>query len=326
MAVYTHLTDDQLSAIVTHDYGIGTLVSAAGITQGVENSNYHLTVRDAGQRNISYILTLYEKRMNIHDLPFFLQLMEHVAARGIACPRPVPRADGAFYGTVAGKHAAIVSFLEGESRTEYEVLHLQSVGEALAALHRATADFTHTRANALSLSGWQSMYAVLASGLDEITPGLSALVRAELDSLAQQWPSDLPRGTIHADLFPDNVFFIGDRVSGLIDFYFACTDMLAYDVAIVMNAWCFDAAHRFDVQKAAALLEGYQTHRMLTEVERAAFQVLLRGAAMRFLLTRAHDTLHRTAGAQVVVKDPMEYVAKLRFHQQMRALDEIGIA
>ncbi len=326
MAVYTQLTNEQIAEHLEQSYDLGALAFAVGIAQGVENTNYLLALRDDAGGEEKYILTLYEKRVNPADLPFFLELLQHAAKNGIACPKPIPRRDGKLFGECVGKQAVLVSFLHGKSRSIVRNPHAASVGEALGKLHRATADFVGKRANALSLAGWQELYGKIAGRLDEIQPGLEKLVQQELENAAQHFPqqNDLPRGIIHADLFPDNVFFEGDAVSGLIDFYFACNDMLAYDVAITLNAWCFEPRGEFNPTKAKLLLDAYQQQRAFAAAEIAAFQHLLRGAALRFLLTRAHDWLHRDPNALVRPHDPLEYAGKLRFHAAVKDVGEYG--
>lgn len=327
MAVYTPLTNEAIAEHLTQHYAVGALDFAVGIAQGVENTNYLVVVKTAAGHEEKFILTLYEKRVNPDDLPFFLGLLEHVAARGVACPRPIARRDGALFGTLAGKQAALVSFLHGKSRTVIRNPHVASVGLALGQLHRASEGFAGTRRNALSLSGWQAIHEKIKGRFDEIQPGLEALVHAEMAYAAQHFlqHDTLPQGIIHADLFPDNVFFEEDDVSGIIDFYFACTDALAYDVAITLNAWCFERGGEFNPTKSKLLLGGYLRQRPLTVGEIAAFPALLRGASLRFLLTRAHDWLNRDPHALVRPHDPLEYAAKLRFHQQVRDVSEYGM-
>lgn len=326
MAVYTQLTNEQIAEHLEEFYSVGTLDFAVGIAQGVENTNYLVATKNANGGEEKYILTLYEKRVNAADLPFFLDLLEHVAERGVACPKPIARRDGKLFGACAGKQASLVSFLNGKSRTIIRNPHAASVGNVLGELHHAAADFSGTRANALSLDGWQKLYAKIAGRLDEIQPGLETLVKDELAFVTKHFDvSALPRGVIHADLFPDNVFFEGDTVSGIIDFYFACSDALAYDVAITLNAWCFEQRGEFSPTKSKLLLDAYQKQRAFTAAEVAAFPLLLRGAALRFLLTRAHDWLHRDPSALVRPHDPLEYAAKLRFHQGVKVVSEYGI-
>ena len=326
MAVYTQLTNEQIAELLSGAYDVGTLDFAVGIAQGVENTNYLVVVHDADGAEQKYILTLYEKRVNPADLPFFLDLLQHVAAQKVACPRPILRRDGKLFGEFQGKQASLVSFLHGRSRTIIKNPHAASVGDALGKLHRAAEDFTGSRENALSLGGWQKLYAKIEGKLDTIQPGLEALVKDELAWLTSVWQAleTLPRGVIHADLFPDNVFFEGDDVSGVIDFYFACTDALAYDVAITLNAWCFEG-REFSPTRSQLLLSQYQKQRKFAAAEIAAFPVLVRGAALRFLLTRAHDWIHRDPSALVRPHDPLEYAAKLRFHQRVKGSGEYGL-
>lgn len=327
MAVYTQLTNEAIGEHLAEHYAVGTLEFAVGIAQGVENTNYLLAVKTPSGHEEKFILTLYEKRVNPRDLPFFLDLLQYVAKRGVACPKPVPRNDGTLFGELAGKQASLVSFLHGKSRSIIRNPHAASVGQALGQLHRAADGFSGTRANALTLSGWQQLHANIAGRFDEIQPGLEAMVAAEIAYAAQHFPRNeaLPQGIIHADLFPDNVFFEEDDVSGIIDFYFACNDALAYDVAITLNAWCFERGGEFSPTKSKLLLAGYQKQRAFTAAEIDAFPALLRGAALRFLLTRAHDWLNRDPSALVRPHDPLEYAAKLRFHQQVKDVGEYGI-
>jgi homoserine kinase type II len=318
MAVYTDVTGDDLAAFLS-GYDIGELLSYKGIAEGVENSNFLVhTTRDY------FILTLYEKRVAEGDLPFFIALMEHLAARGLNCPQPVKNRTGGMLGRIAGRPAAIVTFLDGMWIRRPGAGHCAALGEALARLHLAGGDFPMRRMNALSIDAWRPLYEQARPRGDSVKPGLCDEIARELDALDRLWPHGLPEGVIHADLFPDNVFFLGDRLSGLIDFYFACTDMLAYDVAICLNAWCFEADHSYNVTKGRALLNGYAKVRGLSASERDAFPVLARGAAMRFLLTRLVDWLAVPNGALVKPKDPLEYHRKLRFHQSVTSPRDYG--
>ena len=318
MAVYTSLTPEEIAAWLAQHYALGRLVAAAGIAAGVENTNYRLVTQGENGAETRTILTIYEKRMNPAELPFFLALMQHLARQGIACPQPIARKDGGLLGMLAGKPAALVSFLEGASRDRWTAAHVEQVGAALGALHRASEDFTGTRPNALSFEGWSTLSTALRGKLDTIAPGLERLVDEELAHWAAHGPmlAALPRGVIHADLFPDNVFFDGDRLSGVIDFYFACTDALAYDVAVTLNAWCFAPDGTLDTAKVEALLAGYQRVRPLSAAELTALPILLRGAALRFLLTRSYDWLHHPPDALVTPHDPLDYAVKLRVHRQ----------
>ncbi|MGE3066159.1 MAG: homoserine kinase [Hyphomicrobiaceae bacterium] len=319
MAVYTEVSDDDLAEFVD-SYGLGQLLSYKGIAEGVENTNYLLHTESG-----PYFLTLYEKRVASADLPFFLGLMEHLAKNGITCPTPVRDRAGRALRELAGRPAALVTFLEGLWIRRPQPLHCAAVGEALARMHLAGNGFALKRANALDRSGWRTLYDRLAARADDISPGLAEIIARELDELNARWPSDLPSGVIHADLFPDNVFFLGNELSGLIDFYFACNDALAYDVAICLNAWCFEADYSFNMTKGRALLRGYQSVRPLTAGERDALIVLSRGAALRFLLTRAYDWLHTPKVALVNPKDPLEYLRRLRFHQGLESPTLYGL-
>jgi homoserine kinase type II len=319
MAVYTDVAAEEVAAFLSA-YDLGDLLAYKGIAEGVENSNFLLHTSRG-----YFILTLYEKRVAANDLPFFLGLMEHLAARGLTCPQPVKNRKGETLGRLAGRPAAIVTFLDGMWIRRPTATHCAGLGHALAELHLAGADFGMRRANALSVEGWRALYETAKTRADGVRAGRHAAIAAELDVLEKSWPRDLPQGVIHADLFPDNVFFLGDQLSGLIDFYFACTDTLAYDVAICLNAWCFELDHSYNVTKGRALLQAYATKRKLSAAERAALPLLARGAATRFLLTRLVDWLEVPAGALVRPKDPLEYHRKLRFHQAVTSVRDYGI-
>ena len=320
MAVYTDVAADELAEFLCQ-YDIGELLSYKGIAEGVENSNFLVhTVKGA------YILTLYEKRVAVDDLPYFLSLMVHLAGRGVSCPQPAKNRKGEVYATLAGRPAAIINFLEGMWPRRPNATHCAGVGQALAKMHVAGADFPLFRKNPLSVSGWRPLFGLASARADSVQAGLSDLIAHELDHLEASWPTDLPVGVIHADLFPDNVFFLGDKVSGLIDFPFSCNDILAYDVAICLNAWCFEPDHSFNVTKARALLSAYGRGRKLCAAEERALPLLARGAALRFLLTRLVDSLDVRAGALVKPKDPLEYVRKLRFHQSVAGVRDYGLA
>jgi homoserine kinase type II len=318
MAVYTDVSADDLNEFLS-GYQIGELRSYKGIAEGVENSNF-LVHTNAG----NFILTLYEKRVAEKDLPFFLALMEHLASSGITCPQPVKNEQGGMLGKLAGRPAAIVTFLDGLWIRRPNTGHCAAVGAALAGLHLAGANFKMKRPNALGIESWRPLYEHAGVRGDSIMPGLCNEIVKELDVLEKTWPRELPQGVIHADLFPDNVFFLGDKLSGLIDFYFACTDTLAFDVAVCLNAWCFEPDHSYNVTKGRALLKSYGKVRALQAAERAALPVLARGAAMRFLLTRLVDWLAVPDGALVKPKDPLEYFRKLRFHQSVKSAADYG--
>lgn len=319
MAVYTEVSDEELEAFVA-EYDIGEVVSCKGIAEGVENSNYLLQT-DRG----SFILTLYERRVNPADLPFFIALMEHLARGGLPCPTPLHGRDGASLRHLCGRPAAIISFLQGLWPRHVTAKHCAALGRALAEMHLVGLSFPQRRTNGLGLAAWRPLFEQEAARADEVKAGLADYLRRQLDSLEGGWPADLPAGIIHADLFPDNVFFRGEAVSGLIDFYFACTDFLAYDVAVCLNAWCFEPDGSFNVTKARLMLTNYQQVRPLTAAEFDALPMLARGAAMRFLLTRLYDWLNTPAGALVKRKDPLEYEKKLRFHASVGAPTAYGL-
>lgn len=329
MAVYTRLTFEEIATFL-EGYDAGKLISFKGIAEGVENTNYQLETELRGAA-FRYILTLFEQRVNSADLPFFLGLTEWLADRGIHCPRPIRNTVGEAIAPLKGKSAALIQFLEGRGNPHITPRHLELVGDLMARMHLAAQGFPLARANALSIPGWQSLFARFGSQADRIHPGLEETMASELVFLVRHWPKELPSGIIHADVFPDNVFFIDGHtdqpeVCGIIDFYFACKDFWMYDLVICMNAWCFDNSHRFVQERARALLAAYQRVRPFTAEEKAMMPVLARGAAMRFLSTRAHDWLIRVEGALVNPKDPMEYVKKLLFHQQVEDSRAYGLA
>ncbi|MEX0299292.1 MAG: homoserine kinase [Kordiimonas sp.] len=309
MAVYTQVDDVTLSNFLSN-YDIGEATSFKGIAEGVENSNY-LLATTKGQ----YILTLYEKRANPEDLPYFLDMMEHLASKGLSAPLPIRDKNGSALQTLAGKPACIISFLTGVSVDHMSEGHCAELGQTLAKMHLALSDYDVSRPNDLSLEGWEKLFADTQTRANEVSEGLEGYIEAELKFLNDNWPSSLPTGTIHADLFPDNVLFTGTKITGLIDFYFGCTDILVYDLAVCINAWCFDADHKFEPTKAKRLVEMYDIERKLSPAEMDALPILCRGAALRFLLTRLYDWLNPVEGAVVRPKDPMDYVKRLQFHQ-----------
>lgn len=309
MAVYTDITDEELADLLA-DFDLGQALSLKGVAEGVENSNFLLET-EAGR----YFLTIYEKRTREEDLPFFLGLMHWVAAHGYLSATPIEDRSGAMLKRVRGKPCAIVSFLSGLSVRRPTAAHCREAGIGLAELHLATGGFTGTRLNALGQAAWGPMFAKIKAAAEGLKPGLAVTIEADLELLAQRWPTDLPRGVIHADYFPDNVFFTSGKFAGAIDFYFACIDAFAYDIAIALNAWCFEADGSFNITSARQLVAGYESLRPLSDAERAALPVLAHGAAMRFFLTRLHDWGATPAGALVKPKDPMEYERKLAVHR-----------
>jgi homoserine kinase type II len=319
MAVYTDVSFEDLETALA-GYEVGTPLSFKGIAEGVENSNFALRTTSG-----AFILTLYEKRVRETDLPFFLGLMEHLASRGIACPLPVRRNDGALFSHVNGRPAALLTYLDGLSLRQPSVAHCTAAGAALAALHEAGRGFELSRPNALSVKGWPDLVQATAERADAVQAGLRSLIESSLAHLEPNWPTGLPSGVIHADLFPDNVLFMDGEVSGLIDFYFACNDAFAYDLAVLLNAWCFEIDGAFNITKGKALLGAYHTRRDLSEAEITALPVLAQGAALRFLLTRLYDLLNHDPMALVRPKDPREFAKRLRFHLAARNARDYGL-
>jgi len=319
MAVYTEISDDELTTFVA-GYDIGHVVSFKGIAEGVENSNYLLQTDRA-----NFILTIYEKRVAEKDLPFFLGLMDHLADRTFPCPTPIHGRDGDALRRLAGKPAAIVSFVEGLWVRRPTPDHCAQLGTALGMMHVAGEGFSQQRANALTVADWRPLFDRCKDGADTVEAGLADSIAHELTELEQAWPRALPSGVIHADLFPDNVLFLDNKLSGFIDFYFACNDFLAYDIAVCLNAWCFEADGAFNITKAKALLTAYRRQRPIADEELAALPLLARGAALRFLLTRLYDWLNQVPGALVQPKDPLEYWRKLQFHRGVTGPGAYGL-
>ena len=318
MAVYTKINNTELRAFLSQ-YSLGDLISFSEIAVGVENSNF-LVQTTEGQ----FILTLYEKRVNPDDLPFFLGLLSHLSENNFVCPVPVEKKDGRILNDLNGRPATIVTFLEGTSPEVITVAHCKALGASMAKLHRAGTNFKIHRENSLSVKQWRPLLDSCDLLNKPVYIKLYNELNEEINWLEKNWPKGLPIGIIHADLFPDNVFFLGNFLSGIIDFYFACTDFLAYDLAISINAWCFDSDETFNAKKSKALVDGYQTQRPLSSNEIAYFQVLARGSAIRFLLTRLYDWLNHPDDALVQPKDPMSYLKKLNFHQQVENPKQYG--
>lgn len=322
MAVYTEIDSNTLAEFAAQ-YPLSQVDEFKGITAGVQNSNFLLTTADA-----KYILTIYESSANgvsASDLPFFLGLMLHLSAQGLSCPVPLARKDGELISTIKNKPAALVSFLEGRSVKTPRPEHCRALGAAMAQMHLAGDGFELKRPNNHGLSNWQALFERCHSRADEVSPDLTRAMERELTRLKENWPDNLPTGIIHADLFPDNVFFMQGDMSGLIDFYFACNDFYAYDLAIALNAWCFEADATFNVTKARALLSGYQNLRPLAPEEIDAVPILGAGAAMRFLTTRLFDWLNQVDGAQVEPKNPNDFLRRLRFHRSATRPADYGL-
>ena len=301
-------------------YELGNLLSFAGIAEGVENSNYLLRTDKA-----NYILTLYEKRVHADDLPFFIGLMQHLSQTGLNCPVPVADKNGQILQELCGRPAAIVTFLDGTSQRYPNVDKCRALGQALAQFHRRSEGFEGVRENALGPKGWAPLLASIDGELPGIPDGTLELTTASLNEILDNWPANLPAGHIHADMFPNNVLFVGDKLTGIIDFYFACQDLYAYDIAVCLNSWCFDADGSFNITKSGALLHGYEKERPLLEAEKQALPILNQGAAMRFFLTRLYDWINTPADALVAALNPMEFWSRLRFHQRAKGPEDYGL-
>lgn len=311
MAVYTQVSTEEMIAFL-HRYDHGTLISAKGIAEGVENSNY--LIETTGGR---FILTLYEKRVNVEELPFFCALTDHLASKGLNIPRMLRDRRGEQLQTLAGRPACLIEFLTGVSVTHPTPAQARAAGGALGDMHRALADFRQSRPNSLDLPGWQALADRCGGDLDRIMPGLGDRVGRELAWLDAHWPRHLPTSVIHADLFPDNVLMLGDEVSGVIDFYFACTDIRAWDVAVTHAAWCFENdGTGYHAELGRSLITGYDKQFGLSIEERLAFPILARGACLRFLLTRAFDWINTPADAMVTRKDPIAFLRRLDFYAE----------
>ncbi len=316
MAVYTHLGAEDMAALIAA-YDVGTLISAKGIAEGVSNSNWLIDTTGCDGAGARYILTMYEFRIELDDLPYFLSLLDHLAAHGCPVPRTIHDRDGALYRRIGDKAVALIEFLPGVSVSAPTIGQARAVGTELARLHLAAADFPASRVNGMGIAEWQRLaHACGMEGLTAIDRGLGERIRENLNRIASAWPADLPGGVIHADLFPDNVLVLGECVTGLIDFYFACNDLLAYDLAITHLAWCWDSTDgSFRADLSRALIDGYQALRALSSAERAALPLLAQGAAMRFLLSRAFDWINTPADALVTRKDPLPLARRLEFYR-----------
>ena len=319
MAVYTEVSDEALSQFLSQ-YDLGKVLSLKGIAGGVENTNYLLSMSSG-----NYILTIYEKRVAVEDLPFFIGLMDHLAEQQFPCPKPIRNRDGDALTTIEGRPAALVSFLDGMEITHPDAASCAMAGETMARLHGAAEGFRIRRTNALAPHGWPALVAAASERADSVEPGMAELITSELAYAQAHWPSDIPAGVIHADMFKDNVFFLEGKLSGVIDFYFACNDFLAYDLAVGINAWCFNDMLEFQPELSAAFIAGYQRVRSLSDAELHALPILARGAALRFLLTRLNDWLNVPPGALVVPLNPKAFSARLRFFQSVSNVSEMGI-
>ncbi|MFM9851841.1 MAG: homoserine kinase [Sphingomonadaceae bacterium] len=312
MAVYTHISAEDMAELIDR-YNVGTLISAKGIAEGVQNSNYLIDTTKG-----RFVLTVYEHMVDSADLPFFLALLNHLAEKGCPVPQSMRDNDGETLVQWNGKLLALIEFLPGLSVTSPTPAQAAAVGKALGQMHLAVADFPLSRPNALGLENWEAMAARCGDSLDQITPGLKVRVEQECLHMLNHWPADLPQSIIHADLFPDNVLMRGDDVGGMIDFYFACTEARAFDLAVTHMAWSFSSDGRtYSAAVGDALIAGYESSLIRSAAEKAAFPVLARGACLRFLLTRAWDWLNTPADALVNKHDPLAMVRRLDHYAQL---------
>ena len=318
MAVYSPISENEL-LVFLKQYDIGSLKKFEGILEGIENTNYKIITT----QNI-YILTIFEKRVNLKDLPFFIKLKNHLVKKKFSCPQPIINKTGKIINTLNGKSSILISYLEGTQVDIVSNHHCEQVGKVLSSLHKYTLDFTEKRINDMNYTQWQSIFLKCQSTNITKYKNLIPFIKKELEFLKKRWPNNLPKGIIHADVFQDNVFFINNQFSGLIDFYFACNDFLAYDIALTINAWCFNNQSNFIQKRFISFIKGYQDQRMLSDKEKKSLSILLRGAAMRILLTRLHDQLFHPEGAFVKPKDPQEYLKILQFHQNINVEDYLS--
>ena len=316
MAVYTNLNEGHITEFLEL-YDIGELISFSGITEGIENSNFHLKTS-----NGNYILTIFEKRVDIKDIPFFIKIMLHLNKNGYYCPEPICDKNNKFLQKLKGKPTIVVNFLEGKSKNNITIEDCNQVGSSMGLMHLSSKDFELQRDNSLSIKGWQTLIkncnnSVPVNVLNKLQPELMKDIQNSFDFVSKFWPHDLPKGFIHGDFFPDNVFFINNKITGVIDFYFSCTDILAYDLAIAINAWCFDKQYNFQDKKYQALLKGYNSKRKLSKDEEFFLPLLCQAASLRFLLTRLFDWVNTPIEANVVLKNPEEYIIKHKHFKKL---------
>ena len=315
MAVYTKLSENNLKDFFSK-YNLGKLLKFQGIQEGIENSNYFVKT-DSGK----FILTIYEKRVEEKDLPFFMGLMKNIFNENFPSPEPIINKNGNYITEIFGKKAAVVSFLEGTSKKNLTPGNCHEVGIYTAKLHTITKNLNIKRTNRLSVNSWRLIYRKIQRDCSKIYPDLTKIIERNLEVIEDKWPKNIPRGIIHADLFPDNIFFKGSKLTGIIDFYFSCYDFYALEIAICLNALCFEGKNEnlsFNVTKAKKFIDGYSSIRKLTEEEKESLKILCHGAAMRFLLTRVFDYLNLTEDALVKIKDPVEYLKRLEFHNSVK--------
>jgi homoserine kinase type II len=319
MAVYTKLNQNNIEEILSN-YSLGKVNEFKGIEEGIENTNYFLLVN-----NTKFILTVYEKRVKSEDLPFFSELMSSLNKSNFKCPVPIVNNKNKTLTDYKGKKLMIVSFLEGKAKKNLSPENCKSIGVEVAKMHHINKNFGLKRQNDLSVKSWRGLFNSIKDKSSNIHKDLPKLIEENLSDVEKNWPKNLPKGIIHADLFHDNIFFIEDKFSGIIDFYFSCEDFFAFEIAICFNALCFDGLKSnlsFNVTKAKNFIDGYSSIRKLTDQEKNSIKVLSQGAALRFLLTRVFDALNKVEGAFVKVKDPMEYLERLEFHKNSKNFED----
>jgi len=315
MAVYTKLSEEQLKDFFLK-YNLGKLLNYKEIREGIENTNYFINAEKG-----KFILTLYEKRVDEKDLPFFIGLMKNLFDKNFPSPQPIINKNGNYISEISGKKAAIVSFLEGNSKKVLNPENCYQVGMNTAKLHLITKNLSGKRQNKLSIDSWRKIYNKVKKDCSKIHQNLPDIIEKNLDIIEKKWPKNIPSGIIHADLFPDNIFFKGNELSGIIDYYFSCNDYYAFEIAICLNALCFEGRSEnlsFNVTKAKKFIDGYSSLRRLSEEEKESLKILCQGAAIRFLLTRVFDFLNLIEGAIVKIKDPVEYLKRLEFHNSVK--------
>ena len=315
MAVYTKLSETRLKEFFSK-YNLGELINYKEIKEGIENTNYSIQTEKG-----KFILTLYEKRVEEKDLPFFISLMKNLFDKKFPSPEPIINKNGNYISEVLNKKAAVISFLEGNSKTNLDPDNCYQVGIYTAKLHLITKDLTGKRENKLSVKSWRELYNKVKNDCSKIQKNLPKIIEKNLNEIEKNWPKDIPAGIIHADLFPDNIFFKNNKLSGIIDYYFSCYDFYAFEIAICLNALCFEGKNEnlsFNVTKAKKFIDGYSSLKKLTEKEKDSLKILCKGAALRFLLTRVFDYLNLTEGAIVKIKDPLEYLKRLEFHDSVK--------
>ena len=319
MAVYTKLSEEEIKDFFLK-YNLGKIINYKGIEKGIENTNYYILAEKG-----KFILTLYEKRVEESDLPFFIGLMRNLFDKGFPSPEPIINKNGNYISSVLNKKAAVVSFLNGDAKNNLTPNDCFQVGVNTAKLHLITKNLKNKRENKLSVNSWRGIYNKIKDDCSKIHNDLPTIIEKNLHEVEKKWPRNIPSGIIHADLFPDNIFFKENNLSGIIDFYFSCYDFYAFEIAICLNALCFDGRKEnlsFNVTKAKKFIDGYSTLRKLTNDEKNSIKVLCQGAALRFLLTRVFDYLNLSEGALVTVKDPIEYLKRLEFHDKVKDYED----